>query len=110
MADLKTWQDLCAEKKQRQKESIPKRWIITPPADTQLDVTYVPAECGILTPEELEITETQDVALLLEKLATGAWSSVDVTRAYYKRAVIAQQVVCLVQYLCRSCLTAALNT
>lgn len=90
---MPTWQELAADKKTRQTEAIPKEWIIAlPPAD-QLDVSDVPAKCGLLTPFELEVTESTDVADLLEKLATGKWSSVDVTRAYYKRAIIAQQLV-----------------
>lgn len=90
---MPTWQELAADKKKRQTESIPKEWIITPPPADQLDVTDFPSKCGLLTPFEVEVTETADVAILLEKLASGVWSSVDVTRAYYKRAIVAQQVV-----------------
>lgn len=92
-ATMTTWQDLVSEKKQRQLAAIPKEWLITPPPEDQLDVTGVPASCGLLTPFELEVTELDDVAALLAKLASGEWSSVDVTRAYYKRAIVAQQVV-----------------
>ncbi|KAL5512322.1 hypothetical protein ACEPAG_3314 [Sanghuangporus baumii] len=95
---MTTWQDLVADKKQRQLSAIPKEWIISPPPEDQLDVTGVPASCRLLTPFELEVTELDDVGILLAKLASGEWSSVDVTRAYYKRAIIAQQVVnCLTE-------------
>ena len=90
---MSTWQELAADKKERQKAAIPKEWLITTPPADQLDVTGVPAKSGLLTPAEFEITETDDVAVLLNKLAKGELSSVDVTRAYYKRAIIAQQVV-----------------
>ncbi|THH06326.1 hypothetical protein EW145_g4166 [Phellinidium pouzarii] len=93
-----TWQDLAANKKQRQHAAIPKDWLITPPNNAQLDVTGIPITSGLLTPFELEITGTDDVDHLLKKLATGEWSSVDVTHAYYKRAIVAQQVAnCLTE-------------
>ncbi len=90
------WKDIVAEKRARQAAAIPKEWLITPPPDTVLDVTGVPEQCtGLLSPRELEITNTADVAVLLRKLASAEWSSVEVTTAYYKRAIIAQQLVCL---------------
>ena len=88
-----SWQELAAEKKARQTASIPKEWLITPPADDVLDVTDVPAKCGVLSERDLEITAISDVTVLLQKLATGEWSSVEVTTAFCKRAVIAHQVV-----------------
>lgn len=92
---MPSWQELVADKLQRQKAAIPKEWLITPPPSDQLDVTDVPGSCGLLTLDELEITETEDVGVLLANLASGEWSSVDVTTAFYKRAIVAQQVVSL---------------
>jgi hypothetical protein len=89
-----SWQELAAEKRRRQTASIPKEWLITTPADDVLDVTDVPAKCGLLSARELEITTISDVTALLHKLATGEWSSVEVTTAFSKRAIIAHQVVC----------------
>ncbi|KAH9991619.1 general amidase [Russula compacta] len=86
-----TWQELAAEKKCRQIASIPKEWLITLPADDVLD-------CRLLSPRELEITAASDIAVLLTKLATGEWSSVEVTTAFCKRAIIAHQVTnCLTE-------------
>jgi amidase len=90
---MPTWQELAAEKKARQTASIPKEWLITPPADDVLDVTDVPAKCGLLSARDLEITTISDVTILLQKLATGEWLSVEVTTAFCKRAIIAHQVV-----------------
>jgi len=90
---MPTWQEIAAEKKARQTASIPKEWLITPPADDVLDVTDVPAKCGLLSARDLEITTVSDATVLLQKLATGEWSSVEVTTAFCKRAVIAHQVV-----------------
>jgi len=88
-----TWQDLVADKRQRQQDSIPKEWLITVPPEDQLNVLDVPARCGLLTDKELVITSESDVDVILGKLASGEWSSVEVTTAFYKRAIIAQQVV-----------------
>lgn len=66
---MPAWQDLVSDKKQRQLAAIPKEWIIKPPLDDQLDVTGVPSSCGLLSPFELEVTETDDVGVLLAKLA-----------------------------------------
>ncbi len=88
-----TWQELAAEKKARQAASIPKEWLIAPPSDDVLDVTDIPAKCGLLSARDLEITEVSSVAGLLSKIATGAWSSIEVTTAFCKRAVVAHQVV-----------------
>jgi len=87
------WKQLAAEKKQRQFDTIPKEWLISAPPDTVLDVTRVPEECGLLTEKELEIT-TSPVETLLEKLAARTWTSVEVTTAFYKRAIVAHQLVC----------------
>ena len=89
-----SWQELVAEKKGRQIASIPKEWLIAPPSDDVLDVTDVPEKCDLLSARELEITTVGDVAVLLHKLATGEWSSVEVTTAFSKRAIVSHQLVC----------------
>ena len=90
---MSSWQDLCAARKQRQLDAIPKEWLIQTPADQQRNVLDVPRTCGLLTPRELEITHTDNVQVLLDKLRTADWSAVEVTTAFYKRATIANQVV-----------------
>ena len=88
------WSHLVAEKKQRQLNSIPQNWLVSPPpdSDSTLDVTGFPETCGLLTTREIEITNTS-TDVLLQKLAGSEWSSVDVTTAFYKRAIVAQQLV-----------------
>ncbi|KAH0838330.1 general amidase [Lanmaoa asiatica] len=94
---MPSWSDLAADKKRRQQEAIPREWLITPPPETTLNVIGFPETCDILTPQELAITN-EDVDILLKKLASGEWSAVDVTTAFYKRAIIAQQLVnCLTE-------------
>ena len=87
------WEALVAHKRKRQIESIPKEWLIRLPSEDRLDVTGVPRGCGILTTKELAITELDDVETLLQNLTSGKWSSFEVTMAYCKRAIVAQQVV-----------------
>jgi len=86
------WTRLVEEKKQRQLKSIPQDWLVSPPPDSTLDVTGFPETCGLLTAREIEITNTS-TDVLLQKLAGSEWSSVDVTTAFYKRAIVAQQLV-----------------
>lgn len=86
------WKDIVAEKKHRQLNSIPKEWLISAPPDDVLDVTKYPEECGLLSAKEVEITNT-GVHDLLDKLSSAEWSSVEVTTAFYKRAIIAHQLV-----------------
>jgi len=93
-----TWQELAAEKRARQAASIPKEWLINLPSDDTLDVTDIPAKCGLVSARDLEITEVSSVAVLLSKISTGTWSSVEVCTAFCKRAVIAHQVTnCLTE-------------
>ena len=93
MATQVNWRQLAEEKRRRRDDLIPKQWILPnpPPADL-LDVTHVPESAGILTEKEVRITNAS-VDVLLEKLANATWSAVEVTTAFAKRAVIAQQLV-----------------
>ena len=94
------WKEIAAEKKARQAAAIPKAWLIDPPPASVLDVTKFPDECGLLTPKEVEITNTIDVATLLAKIASAEWTAVEVTTAFYKRAIVAQQLVSLLFLVC----------
>jgi len=51
-----------------------------------------PAKSGIMSPEELAITESSAVDLV-KKLAASELSSVAVTTAFCKRAALAHQLV-----------------
>ncbi|KAF8140227.1 general amidase [Boletus edulis] len=94
---MPSWFDLATDKKQRQQNAIPKEWLITSPPASTLNVISIPETCGLLTPQELVITN-EDVDGLLKKLASGEWTAVAVTTAFYKRAIIAQQLVnCLTE-------------
>jgi Asp-tRNA(Asn)/Glu-tRNA(Gln) amidotransferase A subunit family amidase len=61
-------------------------------------VLDIPRRSGLLTKDELHLTEDYDATALLEKLTTGKLKSENVTRAFSKRAAIAQQVTnCLTE-------------
>ncbi|GLB39786.1 putative general amidase [Lyophyllum shimeji] len=93
-----SWQDIVADKKLKQQASIPKEWILKNlPAEDELNIMEFPDACGLLSPKEVEITNTH-VGLLLANLARSRWSAVEVTTAFAKRAIIAHQLTnCLTE-------------
>ncbi|KAH9949475.1 general amidase [Amylocystis lapponica] len=92
------WKARCAARKAKQHDDIPSQWLIDPSPFNRQNVLGVPASCGLLSARELEITDTDDVDLLLANLRTAKWSSVEVTTAFYKRALVAHQLTnCLTE-------------
>ncbi|KAL1691141.1 amidase signature domain-containing protein [Schizophyllum commune] len=87
------------DKRERQAASIPKEWLLDnlPPTD-QHNVIDFPRTCSLLNEQELKITETDDVSVILKNLRTGVWLTVDVTTAFCKRAIVAHQLTnCLTE-------------
>lgn len=82
------------DKRAEQMSKIPRDWILSPVPSVEdvPDALEYIRSSNLLTREELMITETTDVAVLLEKLATGQLSSVQVVAAFSKRAAIAHQL------------------
>lgn len=62
--------------------------------DPPLDVTEIPRTCGILTKEEINITEAYDAFGLAEAIAKSQFTAVQVATAFCKRAAIAHQLSC----------------
>lgn len=93
---ITAWEQKVQSKQAQAAATIPPGWIL--PADilrnSSTNVLNVPKTSGILTEREIQITEDYDATALLEKLAAGEFSSVDVTTAFCKRAAIAQQLTC----------------
>lgn len=58
------------------------------------DVTDIPSTCGILTKEELTITEDYDATSLAQAIAEKQYTAVSVAKAFAKRAAIAHQLTC----------------
>jgi len=89
------WYVKAAAKRQARDALIPVAWRL-PQALLEalpLDVRPIPASCGLLTAGELALTEEDDAAALVARMASGELRAVDVCRAYCKRAAIAQQLV-----------------
>ncbi|KIY03062.1 uncharacterized protein Z520_01528 [Fonsecaea multimorphosa CBS 102226] len=69
---------------------IPQEVVNSPPQD----VSGLATTFGILTPEEVEITETVDATTLAEAIADRKYTAVAVARAFCKRAIVAHQLTC----------------
>ncbi|TDZ13358.1 Acetamidase [Colletotrichum spinosum] len=103
-----TWELIAAKKREALASSIPTEWRIPrdllPPA-SQADVTGWPESSGWFTPKELAITNSNP-SELLPKLASGQLKSLEVTKAFCKRAAAAHQ---LVNCLSETCFDRALD-
>jgi amidase len=66
--------------------------------DPPLDVTHIPETCGLLTSQELAITEL-DATAVCQKIAGGELTAVEAVTAFGKRAAIAHQLTaCLMDF------------
>lgn len=94
-ATKETWQEIAAGKRAALLASIPKEWIVPQdllPPVSQDNVLSWPEQSGWFSPEELAITSLTATELV-PKLASGALKSLDVTKAFCKRAAAAHQLV-----------------
>ncbi|KAL6230953.1 hypothetical protein BDW75DRAFT_248249 [Aspergillus navahoensis] len=99
------WRTLVARKRKQLDAQIPSEWRLTEkllasiPANGRLIEADVVRGTGILSEDELDITENYSASELLVQLAKGDLSSVTVTTAFCKRAAIAQQLTsCLTEH------------
>lgn len=101
---LQEWEKIVADKKRRSQNDIPDAWKLPEAVLSELSLPLeshpnrildmdIPRKSGILSTRELEITENYSVAELLDRLASGTLTSLEVTTAFCKRAAIAQQLV-----------------
>lgn len=89
-----SWETIATSKQKKRAALIPPEWRLhRRPASSDINVLSVPAECGILTTRELEITGNHDAYALAKLLKDGFYSAEEVTVAFCKRAAIAQQLV-----------------
>ncbi|KFX89680.1 hypothetical protein V490_06868 [Pseudogymnoascus sp. VKM F-3557] len=104
-----TWQSIGAKKRAEQDRAIPSEWKLKSlPPTSQLDVRSIPSTCGILTEDEISITEDHDAYSLLDGLHGQTFTSVEVTTAFCKRAAIAHQLTsCLTEIFFDRALTRA---
>ncbi|KAG8624597.1 hypothetical protein KVT40_007664 [Elsinoe batatas] len=88
-----------ARKLAQRHASIPKEWRLPrPPPASKTDLRDVPKTCGVLTAEEIRITETEDATALLGEIRRGRWSVGEVVGGFCKRAAVAQELTnCLTE-------------
>ncbi|CCG81827.1 putative General amidase GmdA [Taphrina deformans PYCC 5710] len=92
---MQEYEKKAALKREALADKIPIEWRIPAsklPGPEVLDVSEFPRTSGLLTKEELEITETNLVPLA-HKIASGAWTAKEVTTAFCHRAALAHQLV-----------------
>ena len=87
------WQIKAREKREAINSEIPSHWQIAhvPDADELKDAQHYARK--FLTEREIGITEMADARALLEKLARGQYTALEVTEAFCHRAAIAHQTV-----------------
>lgn len=80
-----TWQEISKRKQAQRDALIPTEWRLKPlPGPETLNVTSIPRTCGILSPQELDITENYDATALAKAIADRKLKCIDVTIAYCK--------------------------
>ncbi|KAI2792890.1 Acetamidase [Penicillium oxalicum] len=86
-----SWEELAADKRKRINDSIPHEWRLqaSPSDDSVFDF---PAKSGLLSDQELKITEST-ASDLVQQLAEGKLTAVAVTTAFCKRAALAHQLL-----------------
>ncbi|PWY91997.1 amidase, partial [Aspergillus heteromorphus CBS 117.55] len=114
---MSDYQSIAARKQQHLDSLIPSEWRLNAsqippgmlsPAESvtntasyeSVNVTGIPRTCGLLSPDELHITEDYDVRALLTEIHSKRLTSEEVVRAFCKRAAIAHQLTrCLTEPL-----------
>ncbi|KAF2757193.1 acetamidase [Pseudovirgaria hyperparasitica] len=102
---MTAWEKIGLRKRAERAAKIPHQWrlpdnVIPKSSDGRHSVLHVPRECGLLTDHELDITENYDATALSVAIKERRLKCVDVTRAFCKRAAIAQQLTnCLTEIL-----------
>ncbi|KAL4950656.1 amidase [Aspergillus filifer] len=88
-----SWRTAAQEIREALDSAIPTKWRLAPEhIDGVQNVRRVPEACGLLTQDQLYVTEL-DASSLVESLASGKLSSAQVTEAFCARAAIAHQLV-----------------
>ncbi|USP74811.1 uncharacterized protein yc1106_02085 [Curvularia clavata] len=93
------WELVSQRKKAEQNARIPAEWRLSMlPGPEVHNYTEIPRECGLLTKEELQITEQYDAVALAKVIREKQLKCLDVARAFCKRAAIAHQLTnCLTE-------------
>lgn len=88
-----TWHEVAADRQKHRDATIAAVEPTVPavPKELPLNVTGIPKQ--LLTSDEIKITETK-VEDLVPALAEGKLTAVTVTKAFLRRAAVAQALVC----------------
>jgi amidase len=84
--------DRCAQKRADQNALIPLEWRLDPIPSIESEPNALPVLRKLLSQQELALTEETDIGVLLRKLSSGELSSLELTRAFAKRAALAHQL------------------
>ena len=87
------WRETARQKREEQALSIPVDWRLKAIPTDFKDCHPVIESCGILSAEELDITNTTDGSTILHNIVSRKWTSEAVATAFCKRAAIAQQLI-----------------
>ncbi|TKA57543.1 hypothetical protein B0A55_10800 [Friedmanniomyces simplex] len=101
MSPTEPWQSKAARAQQSVLYAIPAKWRLSPgiAATHENNARQIIHNSGLLTPEQLEITELT-ATTLLQRISNGHLSCVEATEAFLVRTAIAHQLVnCLVEFM-----------
>ena len=84
--------DRCAQKRADQHSLIPLEWRLDPIPSIESEPNALLLLHKLLSQRELALTEETDIGVLLRKLSSGELSSLELTRAFAKRAALAHQL------------------
>ncbi|PVH80440.1 amidase [Cadophora sp. DSE1049] len=104
---IPSWKKTAAQKRSQQAQLIPLEWRLPPANLLPRNTDEFLHSSGLLTPDEVNITELSSTALL-QNLASSQLTAVQVARAFCKRAAFAQQLInCCTEILFDEALTRA---
>lgn len=92
---VSNYKELAASKLSERDALFKPEWLVPQeslPSSEIKDVLSFPKESGFLTSKELEITES-DAPIILSKIKSKEWTSLEVAKAFGHRATIAHQLV-----------------
>ncbi|KAK5114038.1 hypothetical protein LTR85_010344 [Meristemomyces frigidus] len=98
MAQAESYQVKAAKAQQSVLDSIPVAWRLPSTASYSGDLRAVASQCGLLSQQQLTITEAT-ASEALGYIRSGKWKAADVVEAFCIRAAVAHQLVnCLVAF------------
>ncbi|CAG8425163.1 unnamed protein product [Penicillium salamii] len=91
--EVPQWNRLAECKRQAQNDSIPKEWRLPPDHPIPGNPYEYLKTSGLLTPEEVHITEHTEAKILVHRMISHQLTAEEVVTAFCKRAALAQQLI-----------------